>query len=521
MTKKKTLERPKLVVRMASTSDIDDIMALSERVYPSMPPYRPDVLRGQINKFPAGQFIAEFDGKIVGYCASLLVSEQRALAKHTWSEITGSGYASTHDPKGDVLYAMEVFVDPEMRGLRVGQRFYSARKQLCRHLRLRGIVFGGRLPGLKKRIKKVGTVERYIELVQQKKIRDQVLSFQLRQGFELLGLLEDYLPYDDESLGFATHMIWRNPEFSAAEVGECHGSPRVKDVIRVACVQYQQRRIADFSEFETIVEYFLDVTSDYKADFTVFPELFSMQLLSLENEEMQPDSAMVKIASYYETMRDLFRRLAIRYNVNVVAGSHPRINHRGEIQNVAIICLRDGSIHEQAKIHPTPSERYWWNMVGGDTISAIDTDCGPIGVLVCYDAEFPELTRNLVDQGANILFVPFCTDERQSYLRVRYCCQARAVESQCYVVMAGNVGNLPRVHNMELQYAQSAILTPCDFPFSRDGIAADSTPNVETVVFADVRLEDLFKARNEGTVRNLKDRRHDLYEFRWRGRRRS
>ena len=143
------------------------------------------------------------------------------------------------------------------------------------------------------------------------------------------------------------------------------------------------------------------------------------------------------------------------------------------------------------------------------------TDCGPIGVMICYDSEFPELARHLVNQGAQILFVPFCTDERQSYLRVRYCCQARAVENQCYVVMSGNVGNLPGVENMDIQYAQSCILTPCDFPFARDGIAADTTPNVETVAFADLRLETLTTARNSGTVMNLKDRRFDLYSVNW------
>ena len=187
----------------------------------------------------------------------------------------------------------------------------------------------------------------------------------------------------------------------------------------------------------------------------------------------------------------------------------------GSIKNISYICLRNGELHEQAKIHPTPDEAYWWNIQGGDKIKVIPTDCGPIGVLICYDSEFPELTRHLVNQGIQILFVPFMTDERQSYLRVRYCCQARAVENQIYVVMSGNVGNLPKVSNMDIQYAQSCILTPCDFPFSRDGIAADTTPNVETVAFADLRLDALLEARNNGTVQNLKDRRHDLYSVKW------
>tara|TARA_Y100000114_G_C11484890_1_gene197100 strand:- start:133 stop:513 length:381 start_codon:yes stop_codon:yes gene_type:complete len=100
-------------------------------------------------------------------------------------------------------------------------------------------------------------------------------------------------------------------------------------------------------------------------------------------------------------------------------------------------------------------------------------------------------------------------------MRVRYCAQARAIENQCYVVMSGNVGNLPNVDNMDIQYAQSAILTPCDLPFARDGIAAESTENVETLTMADVNLADLSWARAEGTVRNLRDRRFDLYHIDW------
>ena len=177
--------------------------------------------------------------------------------------------------------------------------------------------------------------------------------------------------------------------------------------------------------------------------------------------------------------------------------------------------LRDGSIHQQSKIHATPNEVFWWGLKGDQSLEAIHTDCGTIGVLICYDSEFPELARHLVNQGAKILFVPFCTDERKSYMRVRYSCHARAIENQMYVVLSGNVGNLPGVQNMDIQYAQSCILTPCDFAFARDGIAADTTPNVETVAFADLRLDDLTHARNQGTVQNLKDRRHDLYEIVW------
>ena len=213
----------------------------------------------------------------------------------------------------------------------------------------------------------------------------------------------------------------------------------------------------------------------------------------------------------------MMSHLAVAYNINIIGGSHPTREADGEVYNIAYVFLRDGSIHQQYKIHPTPNERYWWNIQGGKLCNVIDTDCGPIGVLICYDCEFPEVVRHLVDQGALILFVPFCTDERQSYQRVRYCAQARAVENQCYVVMAGNVGNLPNVENMDIQYAQSCVITPCDFPFARDGIAADTTPNVEMVAIADLNVETLVTARQYGTVQNLRDRRFDLYSVMWRG----
>ena len=125
------------------------------------------------------------------------------------------------------------------------------------------------------------------------------------------------------------------------------------------------------------------------------------------------------------------------------------------------------------------------------------------------------MARHLADQGALLLFVPFCTDERQGYLRVRYCSQARAVENQMYVATAGVVGNIPDVENMDIHYAASHIMTPCDFPFARDGIAAEAMANNETIIFADLNLNDLQLARKSGAVQNFRDRRFDLYEVKW------
>lgn len=503
---------PELEVRNATLKDIPQIQELSAKVYAKPRQYNKAQLRGQISHFPEGQFVAICHDKIIGYCSSLRISENLAMKKHSWREITGNGFCTTHKRDGDFLYGVDIFVDPAFRRMRIGDRFYKRRINLCKFLRLKGIIFAGRMPLFRKKYKEVDTGDKYLQAVLDKKIRDPVINFQLRHGFKILGVLSDYDPADHESMGHAVHMVWYNPQF---ETREAVKMTQGIDSVRVAAVQYLQREIRSFEEFKTMINYYINVVYDYRCDFVLFPELITLQLLSIESEKLSPDEAILKLSSYTDELKDFFKSLAIKHNINIIAGSHPVQNLEGVIQNICFVFLRDGSVHAQPKIHPTPDEKYWWKISGGDKLEPIDTDCGTIGVLICYDSEFPELARYLVDQGANILFVPFCTDQRQSYLRVRYCAQARAVENQCYVVMSGNVGNLPKVENMDINYGQSCILTPCDFVFSRDGIAAESTPNVETVIFADLNLKDLFESRTSGSVINFRDRRHDLFSIVW------
>ncbi len=517
-----TLRQPgvNLTVRNATLADVPAIVELSHRVYDplKMETYPRAAIVGQINNFRQGQIVVMAGDTLVGYCATFRISGDIALKAHSWNEITGNGYASRHDINGEWLYGMEVCIDSAYRGYRIGQRLYNERKKLCQSLGLKGVVFAGRMPNLHKRLKKCGTVENYIDQVIHKKIKDPVLTFQLRNGFEILGVIPNYLDDDTESLNYAAHMVWYNPKVPQQDEKPVKKyGVRMPDVVRIATVQYMQRKVTSFGEFIKYIEYFVDVVADYKSDFVVFPELVTLQLLSIEDQELSPFESIEALTKYTPRLREAFRDMALSYNVNIIAGSHPTRVENGRIENICYVFLRDGRIFEQPKIHPTPNERYWWDIEGGSTLTAIDTDCGPIGVLICYDSEFPELGRHLADQGAQILFVPYNTDTRQGYLRVRLCAQARCIENHVYVAIAGCVGNLPFVDNVDIQYAQSCILTPCDFPFARDGIAADTTPNVETVAFADLRPESLIMARNSGTVQNLKDRRHDLYRMQWRG----
>jgi predicted amidohydrolase len=156
-------------------------------------------------------------------------------------------------------------------------------------------------------------------------------------------------------------------------------------------------------------------------------------------------------------------------------------------------------------------------MNGGNLVRTYDTDAGKIGILVCYDVEFPELARLLAQDRMQILFVPFLTDTQNAYMRVRCCAQARAVENECYVAIAGSVGNLPKVENLDIQYSQAAVFTPCDFAFPSNGVKSEATPNTEMVLIADVDLGWLDELHSHGSVRNLKDRREDVYQLKYVG----
>lgn len=507
----------KILVRKTTYQDADAINRIVMACYQGVLPYSHDALRAQINHFPEGQMVIEYEGKVIGFCATMIISGRDAMRPHTWKEITGSGFASRHDPLGDYLYGIDICVDPAFRGKRIGSRLYNERRRVCQELKLKGILFGARIPGYARKKKQFPTPELYLEAVKAKQIKDPTVTFQMRNGFEPLMVLNDYLPSDSESHGFAILMSWKNPLIEGYGKNTVRYQEDQKDNVRVCTINFLQRKINSFQEFQDICEYFIDVASEYSCDFIVFPEFVTMSLLSIENMKLAPVKSLERLGEYTQPFIKFMAEAAVKFNINIIGGTHLMKNEKDEMQNICHIFLRDGSIHQQAKIHPTPSEKEWWDIKGGDSLSVINTDRGPIGVLVCYDSEFPELSRYLVDQGAKIVFVPFATDTRQGYLRVRYCCQARTIENQSYYVLSGNTGNLPRVHNMDINYSQACILTPSDFPFARDGVAADTEPNAETVAIADLSISDLVKARNNGTVQNIKDRRHDLYRVQWFG----
>jgi predicted amidohydrolase/ribosomal protein S18 acetylase RimI-like enzyme len=467
--------------------------------------------RGQIQKlieiFPEGQIVTEVDKKIVGCALSMIVDYDKVKNDHTYDSVTGHETFDTHNPKGNILYGIEVFIHPDYRGLRLARRMYEYRKELCETLNLKAIMFGGRIPNYHKYADELRPKE-YIQKVRKKEIYDPVLTFQLSNDFHVRKVMTNYLPNDEESKHFACLLQWDNIYYQPPSQDFI---PQ-KTSVRLGLVQWQMRSYNNIDDVFEQVEFFVDAVSDYKADFVLFPEYFNAPLMAKFNH-LGESQAIRQLAQYTNEMRKRFISLAISYNINIITGSMPQL--RGDdLYNVGFLCRRDGTFETYEKIHVTPDEAKSWGLSGGRTIKTFDTDCAKIGILICYDVEYPELPRIMADQGMQILFVPFLTDTQNGYSRVRICAQARAIENECYVVIAGSVGNLPRVHNMDIQYAQSGVFTPCDFAFPTDGKCAEATPNTEMILVSDVDLDLLNELHTYGCVRNLKDRRNDLYELR-------
>ncbi|MGQ8365261.1 GNAT family N-acetyltransferase [Glaciecola sp. 1036] len=468
----------------------------------------------QINTFPDGQICIEDKGTIVAAAFAVIVDYDKFGDKHTYEEITGDAYITTHDPNGDVLYGVDFFVHPDYRGLRLGRRLYEARKELCRNLNLKSIMAGGRIPNYSKYADEMTPYE-YIQQVREKEIYDPTLSFQMANGFEVKQVLKGYLPEDKASLGFATLLQWHNIYYEAEKPDLLGGD---KSTARIGCIQWQMRYFHDVEELLQQVEYFIDALSDYKCDLAIFPEFFNAPLMGLRPTESSID-AIWHLAEYTEEILSAMSKLAVSYNINIVAGSMPVIEENDDLTNVAYLCHRDGRIESQHKLHPTPHEKQEWLMKGGDKLTAFDTDFGKIGILICYDVEFPELGRLLSEEEIQILCVPFWTDTKNGYLRVRRCAQARAIENECYVAIAGSVGNLPKVDNVDIQYGHSAVFSPSDFSFPHDAIVSETTPNTEMTLIVDLDFDKLKKLQNEGSVRNYLDKRRDLYRVQWIGER--
>ena len=294
--------------------------------------------------------------------------------------------------------------------------------------------------------------------------------------------------------------------------------PVLSRPVRVCSIQYALRPVADFAAFARQVEAFVDVGDDYDADVVLFPELLTAQLLSTLPAGIGPAEGMREVAQRYTEDYDrLFRGLSTTYDRIILAGTHPRLVD-GNLMNVAAVFVPGHPPVLQPKLHLTPTERRVWNFRPGHELHIIETDFGCLGVTICYDNQFPEVGRVLSEQGVQLLLVPYLTDDRRGWARVTTCSRARAVENQIFVVTSGMVGSLPLITDLTAQYAQSGVYTPSDYAFPQDGVASETSVNMEMVAVADLDLALLDQVRRDGTVLNHQDAAEDGLHVRFDGR---
>jgi predicted amidohydrolase len=278
------------------------------------------------------------------------------------------------------------------------------------------------------------------------------------------------------------------------------------DKIRVSSTQYLMRPLLSYENFSEQVSGLVDMAADYKSRLVVFPEYFTTQLLTLTKDKAPIHDQVRTLAKNRDRFLEFMTSLSRKRNIYIVGGTIPVLSDDGTtVFNESYVFSPNGKVGVQGKIHMTRFENEEWFVSPHSQLKVFETDFGLMGVNICYDVEFPELARALALHGVSILVVPSCTDDRQGFLRVRYCAQARAIENQLYVIHSGTVGSLPMVPAISLNYGQASILTPSDYSFSRDGILAEGIPNQETMVTGDLDLKKLLEAREQGTVLPLRD----------------
>lgn len=277
--------------------------------------------------------------------------------------------------------------------------------------------------------------------------------------------------------------------------------------ITVAAAQYPIDRFRHFDDFVAKASRWVKDAADRGADLLVFPEYGGMELSSL-----LPEAVIGDLSAQLEALQPLrddalavWRRLAMQHGVTLLAPSLPWRLADGRYVNRAWLITPDGRMGHQDKQIMTRFENDDWGVSAGDGLRLFDTPAGRLGVLICYDSEFPDLARALVEAGADLLLVPSCTDTPAGYHRVRLSAQARAIEQQVAIVHSPTVGEALWSPAVDINTGHAAVYTPCDHGFPPDGILTrgeDATPGWQ---LARLDLPLIRALREQGQVNNYHD----------------
>jgi predicted amidohydrolase len=276
----------------------------------------------------------------------------------------------------------------------------------------------------------------------------------------------------------------------------------MKSELTVAAVSWGLRSVKTDGEFFGHFHDLVSSAHDKGAEIVVFPEFCVLELLGLE-----PDLAEHKVPEYLvqfdEALEEWLVRISVNSNMTIVGGSQFRRTPSGKVGNASITATPEGRTTVTFKNKLTDYERTAWRLEPGSGLKRLSDH--RLGTLICYDSEFPEATRNLAEEGVQAVVVPAFTETQHGFQRVRWCCQARAIENQIYVIHSSLVGNLGR-EPVPSTYGSSAILAPSIEPFPASAILAETPLNEEGIAVTTLDFSRLIEAREKGDVRNWNDR---------------
>lgn len=272
-------------------------------------------------------------------------------------------------------------------------------------------------------------------------------------------------------------------------------------IVRVASIAWKLRKIRRDSEFFAHFYDFVEKAHAEGAEAIVFPENHTLELLHLEPKLKELDVPRYLI-QFSEAIEEWIQRISSNSGLILVGGSYFKETPEG-IVNACAVGHPSLGLVISAKNNLTRYEREIWDLKPGTSLVKIPDR--RLGVTICYDSEFPESGRALAEEGVVIQCVPAFTETEYGFNRVRWCCHARAVENQIFVVHSSLLGDLGR-EPVPTTYGTSAILCPPLKPFPVNGILAETEPNEEGIVVADLDLDMLEEAREVSDVRNWHDR---------------
>lgn len=280
--------------------------------------------------------------------------------------------------------------------------------------------------------------------------------------------------------------------------------------VKISACQFRVEKVDSFQEFENQVHDLLKgVPID--SDYVIFPELFTIGLLTTFSDFSETDvTQTIRLDQFTDQYKELFSKLANERNQTIIAGSH--LEKRGDAYfNIGYVFKSDGTFVEHKKTHIFPAEGNWKTQEG-DELQVFDIGPARIGLAICYEAEIPEVSHILAEQGAEIIFCPSYTFTEHGFWRVRHCAQSRAIENQVYFVHCPTVGN-PGAP-ISQGYGRASILSPCDSAWPANGVIAEAETNQNMVITGVVDLDELYENRKTGAATTHKDRkrRREMYE---------